>query len=1052
MIISVGISFGQCIGTCTAVTASLTDGSGQVWSNAIITVNIVSPFGNPSPLLNNGVPIASPINTIMTDISGNLSISLDDNNVLTPAGSKWKFTICPNATITNCSQTTLIITGASMSLTASLSSVLNTPVVNTLPTIYRAYNNNEALGGQGSLYWNTISNTLFGCVTAPCPLNWQAIGTGGGGGLPTGLQGTVIVNNNGAIGYQSIPSEYHSAGFVNPTLQSMLNQCPPPQGNGPGAAGTPCVIDLDPAINPMVVATGSHSGTVNVQDGPINGCSAHCVTWISGMTFTNWTANTINIAGAVATVQSVQSATTLTLTTSIGTLSGVNFDAPVTIGSGTQSVSVENRGVSLTCTQNTGGYPCISIAQWGNLWCSVPGKAASPTSGCTIHGSATTAYTSLVSSAEYDGLQSQMFFSGHSMNASDTAVITRGILDVVSVEGKGLFTGVQIQGIANTADVSLEDSPAGFSGDNNDVTFINLIANCSGRSNCIPINIVSGAGTGAGSNYTFIGANIGDTGTIDGSSNPCTAGPGGGCDVNIDGSAAWNGTTFVTGSVVHSIALVHFNNIYIEGCVVGGACTTANVSYFDLKNVRALEIGTVMFSVGPIVDNCVYISHSGAGSTGSIHYRGRNFSTRCTNITNNIITGYTSGNTNPDFEYGYPGDAAGVGGPVIDGGFTVRGNITANNVTDSALISGNCVQAGIAGILTTIASPCGAGGGGFANPMTTLGDMIIENAVPAAARIAGPTGVNGVTQVLTSTPSGGLATLPAWAPPGVVPNAQVGASYTFLASDRAGYVTFNNAGAVTVTLPQASTTGFANNYVTLACDIGAGTVTITPTVSTMSYTTGASYITGALPLTTGQCAWIYSDNTNYFALVRGGNAGALSVQPSVWLSGDGTPFSLSTTLGVFTTGTANQLKCLLSRIPFSLTINNLSFRFNTAGPAASHVSIGMYTGAGTKVWSWDNIDAVTGVPITKSNTIATVNIQPGIYWMCTSGDYNGTSPQASSEGGYAIPSSSYLPYNGPFGTRVGTAANPLSGGVMPATLGVITANGFGQFVGFAMEP
>lgn len=54
----------------------------------------------------------------------------------------------------------------------------------------------------------------------------------------------------------------------------------------------------------------------------------------------------------------------------------------------------------------------------------------------------------------------------------------------------------------------------------------------------------------------------------------------------------------------------------------------------------------------------------------------------------------------------------------------------------------------------------GGGGGGFANPMTTAGDLIYENAVPAPARLAiGSTG-----QALQV--AGGL---PAWAyPPGFV--------------------------------------------------------------------------------------------------------------------------------------------------------------------------------------------------------------------------------------------------------------------------------------------
>ena len=102
---------------------------------------------------------------------------------------------------------------------------------------------------------------------------------------------------------------------------------------------------------------------------------------------------------------------------------------------------------------------------------------------------------------------------------------------------------------------------------------------------------------------------------------------------------------------------------------------------------------------------------------------------------------------------------------------------------------------------------------------------------------------------------------------GVVPNPQTGTSYTIASTDRGGYITFSNASAIAVTLPQAGTAGFLYNIPFRVCDIGAGTATITPTTSTISYTTGTSYTSAAtsMALTTGQCATIMSDNTNYFA-------------------------------------------------------------------------------------------------------------------------------------------------------------------------------------------
>lgn len=88
-------------------------------------------------------------------------------------------------------------------------------------------------------------------------------------------------------------------------------------------------------------------------------------------------------------------------------------------------------------------------------------------------------------------------------------------------------------------------------------------------------------------------------------------------------------------------------------------------------------------------------------------------------------------------------------------------------------------------------------------------------------------------------------------------NAQTGTTYTVLTGDRNKLVTFSNASAVAVTLPQAGSAGFADNYVFSAVNRGAGLVTITPTTSTID---GASTLT----LATNQGVMIFSDGTNYF--------------------------------------------------------------------------------------------------------------------------------------------------------------------------------------------
>lgn len=89
-------------------------------------------------------------------------------------------------------------------------------------------------------------------------------------------------------------------------------------------------------------------------------------------------------------------------------------------------------------------------------------------------------------------------------------------------------------------------------------------------------------------------------------------------------------------------------------------------------------------------------------------------------------------------------------------------------------------------------------------------------------------------------------------------NAQTGTSYTILTGDRRKLITFSNTSAVAVTLPQAGSTGFDNNYEVTLKNINDGTVTITPTTSTID---GSATKT----LENGQSIKIYSDGTNYFS-------------------------------------------------------------------------------------------------------------------------------------------------------------------------------------------
>jgi len=102
-------------------------------------------------------------------------------------------------------------------------------------------------------------------------------------------------------------------------------------------------------------------------------------------------------------------------------------------------------------------------------------------------------------------------------------------------------------------------------------------------------------------------------------------------------------------------------------------------------------------------------------------------------------------------------------------------------------------------------------------------------------------------------------------------DAQTGTSYTYAVTDHGKHVTHANVAAIAGTLPQATTAGFGDGFEMLVENIGAGTLTITPTSSTIN---GGA----ALVLRTGEWAFISSDGANYRAATNGQVTGVPSVR------------------------------------------------------------------------------------------------------------------------------------------------------------------------------
>lgn len=280
------------------------------------------------------------------------------------------------------------------------------------------------------------------------------------------------------------------------------------------------------------------------------------------------------------------------------------------------------------------------------------------------------------------------------------------------------------------------------------------------------------------------------------------------------------------------------------------------------------------------------------------------------------------------------------------------------------------------------------------NPMTTANDIIVGGSAGSPNRLAAPTAVNGVPQTITSTPSGGVAGNLAWGPAGVVPRASTCTSNadTILATDRAGFVTeTDSTSTCIVTIPQASSTGFASNYVFVVKCVGTQSCQLEATTSTIDGIAGAT----GVPMLPGSSRFVYSDNTNYFTVPISKGFGGVNVKTTNYTltALDKDEMVVMNCSGACvatlpaTPPTANWTSWILSIGSTLATVSLNSLSFNGAGTAPTlvtghaiqvrtdatnyfgDITAGGGGGAGT-VTSIATTSPITGGTITSTGTIA----------------------------------------------------------------------------------
>lgn len=154
-----------CVGAqaqSTTVTGQITDESGTPWINAEVTASFFPTPGFSGKYTWEGNQYqALPSVIARASNSGALSISVPSNTAITPANSKWVFSICPIASLVCQTTAPVSVTGSSQDITELISKTIPNIAINPTGTQF-AYNDDEVLPmpGMGQLYYRTTDNTL----------------------------------------------------------------------------------------------------------------------------------------------------------------------------------------------------------------------------------------------------------------------------------------------------------------------------------------------------------------------------------------------------------------------------------------------------------------------------------------------------------------------------------------------------------------------------------------------------------------------------------------------------------------------------------------------------------------------------------------------------------------------------------------------------------------------------------------------------------------------------------------------------------------------------
>lgn len=363
-------------GQSTTVTLNVSDAGGQTWNNGSYAFTFVGPQ---SVSWSGGT--FNPNNSITGSLngSGSATVSVPDNNAMSATGTSWTITACAAVFPTQCSSTTVVITGAAQTVTMTPPAIsISVPTTPSRPLPIRAYADSEISGGWiGFTYYNLVSsgNRVCTAVTSNACSSWaSASGVSTATGvvaLFTGCSGVLVLRADGTCGAAGTGNVSTTAGaafgaFLYDFSLSTI-ELPEAAGFTPNADSN---IGYDLTANNWLL-WGNGVANVNVVvPFSVTVADEHCVDWsVVG------TVITVDDAGAQGTancnpVSSVAGRTgVVTLTSTDVGLSAVTNDVQ------TKAAIVPNTAPS------AGQVPCGNAGGTAYVPCTVSGDSTVTSAG-----------------------------------------------------------------------------------------------------------------------------------------------------------------------------------------------------------------------------------------------------------------------------------------------------------------------------------------------------------------------------------------------------------------------------------------------------------------------------------------------------------------------------------------------------------------------------------------------------------------------------------------------------------------------------------------------